>query len=167
MGSKPWASRNGAALSSFGQLVACCGPAESSRARRCCSLEQRGRDPLASVLRVDADVADDVGRLRPHLGEADHLTVLGEPGVQRRIGSRPGEPLPDLVLRGAAHALVGERAAAHELGEPCDVVERRSSNLHGEAPFGKRCTPYGLGPRKRLSELWVMATSSGRTAPQA
>ena len=80
MGSKPWASRNGAAPSSFGQLVACSGSEESSRARCGCSLEERGRDSLAGVLRVDADVADDVGRLRPHLGEADHVAVLGEPG---------------------------------------------------------------------------------------
>jgi hypothetical protein len=106
-----------------------------------CSLEESRCDSLAGVLGVDADVADDVPRLGPDLGEADHVAVFDKPGIQRRVGSRPGQPLVDLVLGCAANALVRERAAAHERGQACDVVERRSSNLHRKAPFGT-----GVGP---------------------
>src|SRR5919109_193470 len=103
------------------------------------TLEQGGRDPPACAVRGDADGADDLGGrpLGPNLREARDLAVfaLDDPRVERRLRPRLGETLSHLAGRGAADALMGERAAPHERGEALDVVERRSSNLHGGAPF--------------------------------
>jgi hypothetical protein len=45
--------------------------------------------------------------------------------------------LPHLVGRLAPHTLVRERAPAHERRQALDIVERRSSDLHGRTPFEK------------------------------